>query len=343
MIDLIPTPEQQEVADSIAAFLADNLPVERHRTDRGRRGHSEHEPEMWSQLAELGCFGLSLAEDKGGIGLTLAEDTLAFREYGRHLVSPAMLGTVLAAKIAAHAGKADLVEALLTGKRRAGIGHAVGPNAPAGRLQLFDVRAGDLVVVWDDAGTQLYEAAALGGMQGVNCIDHSVIMATVDVPDASLNKPLASVSVRESPLPQVAAVLMAAMLTGITEAIRDMAVVQAQTRMQFGQVIGTFQAVKHKVADIGMAGELAWCEAVYAALTLVEKTPDGPFHAWNAKMIAGSGALDAAKTNIQLHGGMGFTAELNAHLFLKRVHVLNEVGGNLRELQDRTLALSAEA
>ena len=101
MIDLIPTPEQQEVADSIAAFLTDNLPVERHRTDRGRRGHSEHEAEIWAQLADLGCFGLSLAEDMGGIGLSMAEETLAFREYGRHMVSPAMLGTVLAGKIAA--------------------------------------------------------------------------------------------------------------------------------------------------------------------------------------------------------------------------------------------------
>ena len=82
---------------------------------------------------------------------------------------------------------------------------------------------------------------------------------------------------------------------------------------------------------------------VYAALTLVEKTADAPFHADNAKMIAGIGALDSARANIQLHGGMGFTQELNAHLFLKRVHVLNEIGGTPRELQHRVLVLPKEA
>ena len=340
MIDLIPTQEQQEVADSIATFLTDNLPVERHRTDRGRRGHSEHEPEIWSQLADLGCFGLSLAEDKGGIGLSMAEETLAFREYGRYMVSPAMLGTVLAGKIAAHAGKTDLVAALLSGKRRAGIGNDAGPNYSAGTLQLFDVRPEDLVVVWSEAGAQLYEASALGAVTKLECIDQSVSFGTVNAAKA---KPIASVSAKEQPLPLIASVLSAAMLTGIIEGIRDMAVLQAQTRMQFGQVIGTFQAVKHKVADIGMAGELAWCETVYAALTLVESTPDAPFHADNAKMIAGTGALDSARANIQLHGGMGFTQELNAHLFLKRVHVLNEIGGTPRELQHRVLVLPKDA
>jgi len=129
------------------------------------------------------------------------------------------------------------------------------------------------------------------------------------------------------------------MLCGITEAVRDMAVAQAQTRVQFGHVIGTFQAVKHHCANIGLAADLSWSEAAYTALALAEDTPDADFHAANLKMIAGQGALDSAKTNIQLHGGMGFTQELNAHLFLKRVHVLNELGGGLREAQRKVMAL----
>src|SRR5690606_825457 len=124
-----------------------------HRTDRGRRGR--YEADVWPQLAELGCFGLSLPEAQGGVGLSLAEETLAFREYGRYLVSPAMLATVLAARIAARAGKQDLLEALLAGSRRAGLANPLGAArvgaAASGEFHLLDVRDGDLVVAVGDA------------------------------------------------------------------------------------------------------------------------------------------------------------------------------------------------
>ena len=339
MIDLIASSEEQEVADSIAAFLSDNLPVERHRTDRGRRGR--YEPDVWGQLAELGCFGLSLPESSGGVGLTLAEETLAFREYGRYLMSPAMLASVLAVRIAASAGRKDLLESLLSGQRRAGlvnplIGATLDQSGLTGDAHLIDVRDGDLAVAWSDAGAALFDAGAFAGAAKHASLDHSVALARASVKGLA---PLAWTPAATEPLPNVASVLLAATLVGIQEAVRDMAVTQAQTRIQFGVAIGTFQAVKHKVADLGLWAEASWSQTIYAALALRAGAPDAAFHAVNARMIASQSALEGVRTNIQLHGGMGFTAELNAHLFLKRVHLLISLGEGTRALQRKLLTL----
>lgn len=332
MIDLIPTSEQQEIADALASFLVDTLPVERFR---GERQATEANPEIWSGLAEIGAFGISAPEEAGGLGLTMAEETLAFREYGRHLVSPAILGTVLAIKIAAAAGNNELAGELIGGSRRAGLGltTAVG-------VQLFEVGPNDLVVVWDQSGASLFEANALGDIKPQECTDGTVNMGLI----ASLpEKPLAHVAAEAQPLPSIASVLIAAMLSGIQEAIRDQVVLYAQDRHQFGRPIGSFQAVKHRCADIATGAELSWCETVYAALTQVEGTADAKFHAVNSKLIAGTYALEAARVNIQLHGGIGFTSEINAHLYLKRTHLLNELGGSLRVLKTLLNSLPSAA
>lgn len=339
MIDLIPSTEEQEIADSIAAFLADNLPVERHRTDRGRRGR--YEADVWSELADLGSFGLSLPEASGGVGLGLAEEALAFREYGRYLVSPAMLASVLAVRIAASAGRKDLLEGLLSGKRRAGlvnplVGATLDTSGLSGDAHLIDVRDGDLAVAWSESGAAIFDADAFAGAEKHNSLDHSVSLARAN---AKGLKPLAWVPAEVEPLPHMASVLLAAMLVGIQEGVRDMAVSQAQTRVQFGVAIGTFQGVKHKVADLGLWAEASWSQTIYAALALRAGVPDAAFQAVNARMIASQSALDGARTNIQLHGGMGFTAELNAHLYLKRVHLLISLGEGTRALQRKLLTL----
>jgi alkylation response protein AidB-like acyl-CoA dehydrogenase len=341
MIDLIPSTEEQEVADSIASFLKDNLPVERHRSDKGRRGR--YEKDVWREMAELGCFNMTLAESDGGVGMTLAEETLAFREYGRYLVSPAILGTVLAARIAAKLGRTELVEALSGGKRKAGVANGLGATlgaSCAGEFQLFDVEAPDLVVTWNESGMALLDASAFGTPEAVNNLDATVKLGFAELSGA---KALAWVPVTELPLPQTAALLGAAMLVGIIEGARDMSVSHAQTRVQFGQPIGSFQGVKHKVADMGLAAELAWCQTLYAALALREGLADATFQCVNAKMLAARGAIDSCRATIQVHGGMGFTAELNAHLFLKRAHLLRELDGGQTALQRRLLTLPVGA
>ena len=333
MIDLIPSSEQQEVADSIAAFLSDNLPVERHRKDRGRRG--KQEPEVWQQLAELGCFGLSMPEAQGGVGLSLAEEVLAFREYGRYLVSPSILATVIATRMAAHAGKSELLSSLLAGRRRASIAQPLGASAP-GAFYLIDADNADLVLTWNPNETVLFEGSAFKRLEEPESLDPSVTLSRAEVTGTA---PLARVAASDEPLPLVTNLLLAAMLVGIIEAARDMSVSYAQTRIQFGVPIGSFQAIKHKCADVALGAEAAWSQTVYAALMLENSAPDALFQVLNAKMFASEAALRGAREAIQIHGGMGFTAELNAHLFLKRTHLLSKLGESPRELQRKLLEL----
>jgi alkylation response protein AidB-like acyl-CoA dehydrogenase len=329
MINLLPSDDQLAISNTISDFLRDSLPVERFRDAMAAKEASDR---IWGQLAELGCFAISLDEAAGGIGLTLAEEAMAFRAYGRHVLSLAVLGTVLGARVAAASGMADLAGQLAAGGRRCG----VGLKSPRGII-LFDARGEDLVLLWDDSGARLYEVSELGDTRVEACIDEALMMT---VSDGLPAEPLAQVGAHHR-IADIAALLIAASQTGLIDGTCEMAVEYAKSRMQFGQPIGAFQAIKHKCADIGLASEMCWSQTAIAALSLAEATPDAPFQTANAQMISFELALDCARKNIQIHGGMGFTAEINAHYFLKRAHVLGQLGGGMKALRGKVLTLEA--
>jgi alkylation response protein AidB-like acyl-CoA dehydrogenase len=309
MIDLIPNDEQQAIADGVAAFLRDALPLERFRLAR-------HVPvdAKWASLAELGCFGVSVPEAAGGLGLGLAEEVLVFREFGRHLVSPAAVTTRLAAVAAARAGALDLCAALMSGARRAGIAHPAGDG-----WQLFDVDGDDLAVVVRGGLVLVFGPEAISARQARTGLDGAVAMARGQLTGAPRLQSEAPALALSAPL------LAAAMLCGLLETTRDLAAEYARTRVQFGKPIGVFQGVKHRCADMALAAEQAWSQTAYAALMLDAGEGDAAFQVAAAKMVAGEGALDAARSNVQVHGGMGFTDEVDAQLLVKRAHLLHEL------------------
>jgi alkylation response protein AidB-like acyl-CoA dehydrogenase len=309
MIDLIPTDEQSAIADGVAAFLRDAYPLARFRKAlQGQAG------DRWAELAELGAFGISVAEGAGGIGLGLVEDLLVFREFGRHMVSPAALATRLAACVAAEAGDAALTGDLLAGRRRAGL---VTPTVDG--VQLLEAGEQDLLVLADADQLQVFAPEAIANRGALHPLDETVRLARGRITGSAL---MAS---REPRLVLSARLLAAAMLCGLLEVTRDMAAEYARTRKQFGLPIGIFQGVKHPCADIALAAEAAWSHAAYAALMVEAGEPDAAFHVAAVKLLAGEGALDASRKNIQIHGGMGFTDEVDAQLILKRVHVLHQL------------------
>jgi alkylation response protein AidB-like acyl-CoA dehydrogenase len=307
MIDLIPTEEQTAIAEGVAVFLREAFPLERFRRT-GRRD------ERWMELAELGGFGISVPEAAGGVGLGLVEDLLVFREFGRHMVSPAVLGTRLAACVAAEAGDTALCADLLEGRRRAGL--VMQPGEPA---QLLEVGENDLCVVLGPDSVQVYGPEAVVGREQLNPLDETVGLTRGRIAGPAL---FAS---RDVKLVLSGRLLAAAMLSGLLEVTRDMAAEYAKTRKQFGVPIGSFQGVKHPCADMALAAESAWSHAAYAALMVEAGEPDAAFHVVAAKLLAGESALDACRSNVQIHGGMGFTDEVDAQLVLKRVHVLHQL------------------
>jgi alkylation response protein AidB-like acyl-CoA dehydrogenase len=127
-----------------------------------------------------------------------------------------------------------------------------------------------------------------------------------------------------------ARVLVAAELLGIIEAVRDMSAAYAQTRTQFDKPIGTYQAVKHRCADMAVAAYALTGELYQAALLVEAGADDASFHAAAAFILACEGARTSVDDNVQNHGGIGFTWEQDSHLFLKRAFLLERLLGAQR-------------
>ena len=291
---------------------------------------------------------MSLPDEAGGAGLSVADEALAFREYGRALLSPSLISTVLAARVAHHVGDANLLEQIREGRSRAALAVPLGGKLDAsahGELHVFDGDECDLVVAWDRYGAALFDVAqfttgACRAPQPITGLDPSVTLALASPSDAPARF---YVSAGAEPLPSWGRLLTASMLVGIAEAARDMSVEHAKTRQQFGVPIGTFQAIKHRCADMALNAEAAWSQTCYAALCLRERLAEAEFQVAAAKLIAANAALSATAENIQVHGAMGFTAELGAHLLLKRAHLLNQVGTSARALSAEILTYPAPA
>ncbi len=342
-MDLTPTVDQEEIISSTRAFLVDRLPVARTRELIDEP--SNVDLDAWRASAEQGWFGLGLAEVLGGVGVGLADEALLFREIGRSLASGPFLATTLAARVAAVAGFDDLAARLLEGTVRAGLAEprsqldAFGPGGVDGDLDLFDAVDVEVVVLVGVGGAALLSMSALADITPVECIDPA---SRLHEATATSALPLAFVAASADPVFLRGVTLSAAALAGMAEALRDLSAEHARTRIQFGSPIGTNQAVKHPCAEMHVRAEAAWSQTVFAALALDEDRADAEFHALAAKVVASQAARRNAAAAIQVLGGMGFTFEHDAHLYMKRAHVLAHVLGDARWAQARLLNLPVE-
>lgn len=328
MIDLQPSADQVAIIDSVAAFLADRLPQDRLRPEPHPRANQDHL--AWADLGALGVFALGLPEASGGAGYGLVEEVLVHREFGRYLVSPSVVSTAMAARVAAASGDSSLAS-------RIGLGEIVVasalPGASVGRSHLLDAVAAPLVMSWSGDTLSLMDADAFGDRRPLVGID-----STVSLEAATFARTADPAAVAEGRLPRQAMLLVCAYLVGIAEAACDQSVEYAKVREQFGQPIGAFQAVKHRCADMLMRASAAWNLTLFAALADTAGGGDAGFQASAARLIAADAALRNAAVNIQNHGGIGFTGEHDAHLFLKRAHMLDRFGGGSSVQKKRMLS-----
>jgi alkylation response protein AidB-like acyl-CoA dehydrogenase len=316
IVDLHPTEDQQMIEASVRAFLADRLPVERLREASSHGGAAERE--AWDELVALGLFGLGLSEERGGLGLDLPEEALVARALGLFLVSP----SVLAQMIAPHLADDDAVRAgLVSGEIRAAFLNRIDD----GTGHLVDSEGASVAVLLA-GGIALVETGGFAGA-AVDSIDEAIAIGRVSGALESISRDAAA---------DRASLLLSAYLTGIAQATRDMAVAYAATREQFGQPIGAFQAIKHMCADMATRAAAAEAQVFHTAVTFGRGLDDAVETA-AAALLAADAALANAKANIQIHGGMGFTAECDAHLFLKRAHLIGSLAGSRRTQQRRTL------
>ena len=266
----------------------------------------------WQQLGEAGVFSLRLPESAGGVGLGLAEAALAFEELGRALVPGPLVATHLAAGTVDGAGDGTVVVGLVEART-----DGESTVVPLVVEHLDDL---DVLLVLSDDGVSSIEPSALDAARLEHPMDPlTPVWAVADLPGST---PVAG--------PETAArwrvhgaVLTAALQVGAAAWTTDLAVEYAKQRRQFGRPIGGFQAVKHLCADMAVRTEMARCAVQAAAVTADQPDVGDPAAAAaGAKILADEAAVTNGRSCIQVHGGMGFTWEVPAHLAYKRARVL---------------------
>ena len=327
-MDLTPTPEQEDIAALAAAFLAKELPPSRilQMADEP----SNVDATVWSRAAELGWLILGLPVELVGVGYGRPEEVMVFREIGRHLATGPFLATALATRLAARAGRSALAADLGAG-RMAGLAvadSAIMGERVTGRFTVVDGDRADLLLVTSPAGSALVEGPDVSGgelMRAVSCIDESTRLSEWDADRVAV---LAYLPAETEDLFSRGVLLSAAMLTGIAVATRDSAVEHAKSRVQGGQPIGAYQAIKHPCADMAVRAEAALSQLWFAAAAAEMGRPDAVFQGSAARLVAADAARRNAAANIQIHGGMGFTFEQGAHFYVKRTQVLSQIFGS---------------
>jgi hypothetical protein len=207
----------------------------------------------------------------------------------------------------------DPADALGDGARLAGVARGVADAGAAG---------GFLVL---GSGAARYLPAATHGLavEGRPSIDPTRRLGDVRFSGIAA-PPLAGDA---APLRTLATLLAAAEAVGVAERTLEDSVAYAKVRQQFGRPIGSFQAVKHRSADMAVRAEVARSLTTFAAVALAEGEETAPRHVAAAKVLATDAALANAADNLQNHGGMGFTWEADAHLYLKRAWLLEHALG----------------
>lgn len=303
--DLNHSPDQRQILDAAAAMLEAHYPVGRLR---------EGKPDDLREIADFGAFALSLPEERGGAGFTLAEEALLHGLLGRHLVSTRALAAAMAARLAAGLGRNHIAEQALSGTGAICAGVTSGDT-----LLLVEPENAAYAVVFGQCRLALVDTSKLH-LSPVEGLGGGTPFARAR-PAGILGEWSAGEETA------IADLLVSAQLLGIAEAVRDLAVAYAKIRQQFGRPIGAFQAVKHHCADMAVAAEMLSSLLDMAAIALRDRREDSAFQLAALRLLAPRVALANARTCIQIHGGIGFSDEADAHHFLKQAHILSRMVG----------------
>ena len=314
-MDFEPTDDQAALQGELRRFLADRVTPEARRAIAELPGAVDRD--LWRELAALGVFTLTLPEADGGVGLGLADATLVFEELGRALVPGPVIGTFLGAGL---------------GLPGAAHGEAVVGLVPAGAPAFVEhLDALDALIVVGDGGVAV-TGRPEGGRPQARPLDPLTPVAVVDALPAGEARGDAAAA---GHLRTAASLLAGALQVGLADAAVALATAYARERSQFGRPIGAFQAVKHLLADAQVGVELARAAVQSAGVQIDDDDADAAAAAHRAvdgaRIVASRAADRATRACIQVHGGMGFTWELDAHLYLKRALVLDVGVGSPEE------------
>jgi alkylation response protein AidB-like acyl-CoA dehydrogenase len=349
------TEEQEALRAAARDFLADHSPPEKVRSAMATE--AGFDPAVWRRIGDLGWTAVIIPEEYGGLGLGHVELTALMELMGGALLCAPFFSTVCLAANALLSGGSEEQKrrhlpgiasgetiATLAFMEASGRHDAAGIEALARRDGRHFVLNGTKAYVLDGHTASLLIVAARGpGSQGDDGVSLFVVPADTPgierrpVPTLDQTRKQAEVHLREVRVPaaallgeegagwsvlrrtlDLAVIALAAEQVGGAERCLDMSVAYAKGRVQFGRPIGTFQAIKHKCADMLLRVESARSAAYYAGWAASVDDPELPVLASLAKAYCSDAYFQCAAESIQIHGGVGFTWEYDVHLHFKR-------------------------
>ena len=355
--------DQKFLQNEARKFLEGNCPTSRVRKvlDDDTKAH---DAELWAAVAGQGWMGAAIPEAHGGLGLGHLELCVIAEELGRAVAPIPFASTVYFLAEAVMLAGSEAQKAVVLPKIAAGevigcVATSEGPGPVTAANVQASVTGGKLsgtkIPVTDGAiATHALVLAREGGQLGLYLADLSsgVTRETVQTLDptrgvaklvfsgASAQR-LGGAGEGLALLEQVndrAAVLLSFEQVGGADRCLDMAKAYALERYAFGRVIASYQAIKHKLADIYVKNELGRSNAYYGAWALNTNAPELPVAASAARIAASEAFWFASKENIQTHGGIGFTWEIDAHLYYRRSRQLSLVAGAPRVWKERLVS-----
>jgi len=285
---------------------------------------------LWAGMAEQGWLGVALPEGQGGLGLGWVEAVVLVEELGRHAAPVPFLPSLLALSMVALADdpRPAWLADLASGERIGCAAWSHGPSAVTARRGAdgweLSGRAGpveaaavaDIAVVATPTGVFAVDLAAVGRPRQEPAMDLTRCLSWLDLDGAPAIR-LGGEELVDALL-DLAAVGTSASLLGGCDRVLEMSVQYAKDRVQFGQPIGSFQAIKHRSADMVVDVEGMRSTTWYAAWALAADDGDRSIAASTAKTWCSDAAKRVMASALQIHGGIGFTWEHDLHLFLKR-------------------------
>ena len=310
-MDFALSEEQQELAATVRSLLGKRADARVERYDEA----------LWQTLCEqIGVAALAIPEEYDGFGATLFESCVVLEELGRSLVPSPLLSGIVTSE-ALLAGADDDARARLLPRIAAGeVAAFVDGDGP-----VLDGDLASIVVAADDDGLFEVEGAETAW---VPTMDQTIRLATVSGGTRTRigDGPAARERAR-----LVGTVGCAALAAGLAARALEMTVAYSQERVQFGRPIGSFQALKHRMADLLVLAEMARSASWAASYAVATRADDAEQLAHVAKAYCCDALATIAGETIQLHGGIAITWEHDAHLVLKRAHALGQLFGPARE------------
>ena len=329
MIDLLYSDIDEQLRSSLRSVLAARSPW----TEVLARTESDktYDADLWRAVAvDMGLAGLIVPEDLGGAGASYREAAVVCEELGRAVAPIPFLGSAIVATTALlSAGATDLLPDIASGTRAAVL---VVPfaTAPGGITPTVAVEGGRLTgtvtTVAEALPADLLLVPTPGGLYAVEAAQALLIPVTsfdmtrqlADITfDGATGTRIGDLAAADVGL-RAGAALLASEQLGVAEWCLETTVAYLKTRYQFGRLLGSYQALKHRVADLYVDISQARAVARYAAACAVSEDPDLPVAVAVAQAFNPAIAVRASEECMQLHGGIGFTWEYPVHLYMKR-------------------------